>query len=617
MPQTQMYSAFANSRQTELAGDINAIQTTITVLDGSVLPNPPNMLTLSPAGESAETILYTGKTGNNLTGVTRGIDGTNAQSWTAGTKIARMFTAADHEAFRQNIADHETRIVAVKATADAAETPAGAQAKVNAHIADNAKHVPHIGTTTNSGNAYSVTTTETISANQKFTVKFNTASTGAATLNINASGAKAIKKAGGTDATLKIGVYTLFYDGTNFQLLGEGGEYGDATADKVLAPNTIGTDTGIVVGTMPNNGALGTITPSTSNQNIPAGYTSGGTVLGDPDLIPANVLTTANIFGIQGMAPAIKKNDVAARALFASGFGTTVTQLAYNGDADRLVLLGVPEAGNHRIYGLRDGAQVFTSAALSASQSVCLWVVRNGSYCIAATNNYVHKVPVSVGGSNVAPTWSRILTNSLSTMCGLLELGDGTIVTAGGNYLEITSSSGVFVKNISVTYAIQTMCSDPTDPDIVYVHLSDYSVKKIRISTSAVVWTRASMSLYTGRQLIYYKGYIYGTTAGQTAFKLSAVDGSVVIAETNVTTVHSGFMFDKFDNLFTVDNSVPNNNYGLKWCGTETFTSTKYTVTDLIHASSNCYSKIITDNNMGVAFGNNVLTVFEFKYGLQ
>ncbi|OAB48452.1 hypothetical protein [Paenibacillus antarcticus] len=121
----------------------------------------------------------------------------------------------------------------------------------NAHKADNAKHIPHLGTTTNAGNVYSITTAEVIATNQKFTTKINAASTGAATLKVSsiASGAaKSIQKVGGTSATLKIGVYTLFWDGTSFQLLGEGGEYGTASANDVRKEKTLGTDSGVVQG---------------------------------------------------------------------------------------------------------------------------------------------------------------------------------------------------------------------------------------------------------------------------------------------------------------------------------------------------------------------------------
>ncbi|KAA8747105.1 hypothetical protein [Paenibacillus sp. UASWS1643] len=77
-----------------------------------------------------------------------------------------------------------------------------------------------------------------------------------------------------------------------------GGQVNPVTFDttKVLAGTTIaGT-----AGTMPNNGDLGTITPGIDTQAIPSGYTSGGTVAGDIDLVPENIKNGVNIFGVTG-----------------------------------------------------------------------------------------------------------------------------------------------------------------------------------------------------------------------------------------------------------------------------------------------------------------------------
>lgn len=90
-----------NSPVTTLASGIDTTQTTITVIDGNKIPAAPNLATLG-GGESTETILYTGKTGNTLTGVTRGFQGT-AKAWTTGTQIGRFFTAYDHDTFLNNI----------------------------------------------------------------------------------------------------------------------------------------------------------------------------------------------------------------------------------------------------------------------------------------------------------------------------------------------------------------------------------------------------------------------------------------------------------------------------------------------------------------------------------
>lgn len=114
-----MYPAQVNSPGTELAAAIDAAQDTIQVADGSVLPDGPNLLTIG-TDEAAETILYTDKTGDELTGITRGFQGT-AQSWAAGTKVARYFTAYDHDAAIGNISELSTGLTAAKDRLDTEE----------------------------------------------------------------------------------------------------------------------------------------------------------------------------------------------------------------------------------------------------------------------------------------------------------------------------------------------------------------------------------------------------------------------------------------------------------------------------------------------------------------
>lgn len=97
-----MYPPQANSPTTTLASLITDIATSITVVDSSVLPAAPNLLTLGAETENPETVLVTDITGNVLT-VTRAQDGTTAQAWAAGTTIGRYFTAADQTAIQTNI----------------------------------------------------------------------------------------------------------------------------------------------------------------------------------------------------------------------------------------------------------------------------------------------------------------------------------------------------------------------------------------------------------------------------------------------------------------------------------------------------------------------------------
>lgn len=98
----KMYPAQANSPETSLSGALTAAGTTVNVVDGSVLPEAPNLLTIGADDSTAETVLMTAKSGNVLT-VTRAQNGTTARAWSAGDVIARYFTAADQTAMQENI----------------------------------------------------------------------------------------------------------------------------------------------------------------------------------------------------------------------------------------------------------------------------------------------------------------------------------------------------------------------------------------------------------------------------------------------------------------------------------------------------------------------------------
>lgn len=102
----EMYEGKVNSPTTTLTQPLNAVAAgtieTVSVSDANVLPPAPNLATIG-SGELAETIRYTAKTGNDLTAVRGFQGGTNA--WTAGTPIARFFTAYDHDANINNITE--------------------------------------------------------------------------------------------------------------------------------------------------------------------------------------------------------------------------------------------------------------------------------------------------------------------------------------------------------------------------------------------------------------------------------------------------------------------------------------------------------------------------------
>ncbi|MNC00614.1 hypothetical protein D3C75_479450 [compost metagenome] len=108
MTQQPMYPAMNNSPGTELSAAVTAAATSIPVITAIVLPAAPNLITIG-TDDTAEVILYTGISGNTLTGCTRGFGGTTARSWAIAARVARYYTAADHNAFKSNIEDLDAR----------------------------------------------------------------------------------------------------------------------------------------------------------------------------------------------------------------------------------------------------------------------------------------------------------------------------------------------------------------------------------------------------------------------------------------------------------------------------------------------------------------------------
>lgn len=232
----------------------------------------------------------------------------------------------------------------------------GNQKAINQSIDNKLK----IYSTTNSENTYTITSADitTLTDGYPILARFNANSTGEISLIINGSSAHdVVDYFGNKIKNVRNGLIAkLIWDesNSNFQLQGKGGG-GDATEDQVLSGKKVTVDSGPIVGTldltnlvtgniksgitingiagkstvvdtsdalatatqllsgssmyvggikiaggMANNGAVN-ITPSTVNQSISQGYHNGsGVVYGDPDLIASNILSTANIFGIQG-----------------------------------------------------------------------------------------------------------------------------------------------------------------------------------------------------------------------------------------------------------------------------------------------------------------------------
>jgi Phage-related tail fibre protein len=185
------------------------------------------------------------------------------------------------------------------------------------HVSDLTSHVPYAAAT-GSANAYAVTLSPAptaLAAGLALAVQINVANTGASTINVNGLGAKSILNSKGAALTsgklVANGVYTLRYNGTAFILQGEGGEYGTAAAGDVRAGKTIGTEAGVITGTLPVNATSAqTVTPGTADIVKAAGIYDGAiTIKGDPDLVSGNIRAGVDLFGVVGSSTVVNTAD--------------------------------------------------------------------------------------------------------------------------------------------------------------------------------------------------------------------------------------------------------------------------------------------------------------------
>ncbi len=107
MALTTMYPAKNNSPTTTLTAVLESSGTVMALEDATVLPAAPNLAVIGNS-DTAEIVLYTEINGHNVT-IVRGQNGTIAGTWTVGSPVARNITALDHEIFRENILDLESR----------------------------------------------------------------------------------------------------------------------------------------------------------------------------------------------------------------------------------------------------------------------------------------------------------------------------------------------------------------------------------------------------------------------------------------------------------------------------------------------------------------------------
>ncbi|MEK4195972.1 pyocin knob domain-containing protein [Paenibacillus sp. FSL L8-0323] len=297
-------------------------------------------------------------------------------------------------------------------------------------------------------------------AGDRISFKAHAATTGPVTLNVNGLGAKSIKKPNGNNPPLALGgVYTVVYDGTAFILQGEGGEYGTAEAAQVLSGYTVGRENGVVNGTIPNRTRAGdslTYTTALSAKGDGFGslvlepqtgyYASGlnsggfGTLLSvDPNYVPASILSTKTVFGVQGSVPVIAGVDVA------SGVGRWG-----NGD------LAIYPLEGYRKGGMGAGEIKVTTAQLrSVEGNLAPNNIRNGVNVFGVTGTLVPgptRRTVSTSGNVGAYANGGTILTIEPCPNGFAFVGTGTgLRMVGTSQIQLFDSEGnyfTFINNV-------------------------------------------------------------------------------------------------------------------------------------------------------------------------
>lgn len=371
-------------------------------------------------------------------------------------------------------------------------------ATVTTHLADYVRQ-PGYGVTAGSANTYTVSTTPAPAAyvdGMGLVLRIHAANTGASTVNWDGLGAKAIVDGKGNAliaGKLPLGGRVSLRYSTaagNFQLQGEGGEYGTAVASEVLEGKTIGTDAGLVTGIIPNmpyknpdslgmGRSLATYFsggPSSVYLRPKQGYYDGvdtWTAYYDVNHIPANVKVGVTDLGVTGtLEPGLKVDDFAPDVssvgkpatcidndyIYSTARGDYSPNMLKHNHAGTLIssytasgLTGNYQGGTYSKYGI---AFLHTSVSTNANMRI---------YDAIGTLLYNYNLPTSWNNSNNTPGFNGDLVISydnktpspfrvkLYTASGtFLSQADTLVAPDGGSnwYLNIKETL-VYIHNLN------------------------------------------------------------------------------------------------------------------------------------------------------------------------
>lgn len=218
-----------------------------------------------------------------------------------------------------------------------------------------------IYTTTNSGNTYTITSSDidTLEDGYPITVRFNEDSTGDISLIVNNSNAHdVVDYFNNKISNVRDGlVAKLVFDAnnSNFQLLGKGGE-GNLTSDKLLIGYYGTGNDGVVHGNVANNGTLNASLNAGESYSIPNGFATGGTIAAN-SLANQTQATATAADVVNGKTAWVDGSEITGNASIESLGGKQYTTSTINHTSGAIDTVNLPFTPSIvKLYGVASGA---------------------------------------------------------------------------------------------------------------------------------------------------------------------------------------------------------------------------------------------------------------------
>jgi hypothetical protein len=232
-----------------------------------------------------------------------------------------------------------------------------------------------------------------------------------------------------------------------------------AVASGILASQTAYVNGSKITGTIASKAAA-TITPGTTNQTMGAGqYLSGTqTILGDADLVSANIKSGITIFGVAGNTSVIDTSGgtVTSNAQLLSGYKAYSNGTLYTGTiASKAAATYTPSTANQTIAS---GQYLSGVQTIVGDADLIAANIKSGASIFGVSGTFT---------SDATATASDILSGKTAYVNGAKITGIGASNSANHIYMKVSSTSKSFSVGFSPS-VVQIIYKDDTYQYVVY-----------------------------------------------------------------------------------------------------------------------------------------------------